>query len=80
MNLIEAARSGYLETAKKMVESGADIHAENDYALRWAASYGHLDVVMFLVQSGADIHAENDYAFRSSASNGHLDVSGTIGF
>jgi hypothetical protein len=37
MNMIEAARSGDLETVKKLAVSGSNIHADDDSALRWAA-------------------------------------------
>jgi ankyrin repeat protein len=57
-----------------LVESGAKIHADKDYALRWAAANGHLNVVRFLIESGANVHADNDWALRIAAENGHLDV------
>jgi len=63
-----------LSTWKLLISLGADIHEENDYALRFAALNGHLEVVKYLVQLGANIHADNDYALRWSALNGHLEV------
>jgi ankyrin repeat protein len=59
---------------KRLVKEGADIHANNNCALRWAAGSGHLDVVKFLVENDADIHAYNDLALRWAAGSGHLDV------
>jgi hypothetical protein len=53
---------------------GADIHVENDYALRWASTKGHLETVKYLVESGADIHAYNDAALRLASDYGHLDI------
>jgi ankyrin repeat protein len=66
--------NGHLDVARFLVENGADIHTDNDLALRWSAEYGYLDVVQFLVENGADIHADNDYALQWAARNGHLDV------
>ncbi len=63
-----------VEVLKQLVKEGADIHAWNDDALRWAAENGHLSVVKFLVKSGADIHAYNDDVLRLAAQNGHLSV------
>ena len=37
-----------LSTIKELVEQGADIHADDDLALRWAAENGHLEVVKYL--------------------------------
>ena len=72
--LIEAAEEGDLQEVKQLTQHGADIHAENDYALQLAARNGHLEVVKYLIQSGAEIHAGNDAALRWAARNGHLEV------
>ncbi len=72
--LIEMARSGDLRIVKYFVESGADIHADNDDVLSVAAWGGHLKVVKYLVENGADIHAEYDAALGIAAGNGHLEV------
>ena len=39
-----------------MLEQGADIHAQGDLALRWAAMCGRLEIVKYLIERGADIH------------------------
>lgn len=46
--LIKAAKNGDLNQVKTLVSQGADIHARDDYALRWSAYNGHLEVVEFL--------------------------------
>ena len=71
---LTASKKGHLEIVKLLIQNGADIHAENDYALRWASQEGHIEVVTFLIQNGADIHAENEYALRWSSENGHLEI------
>jgi len=48
IELISAAESGHLDVVKYLVEKGADVHADDDGALRWAAESGHLDVVKYL--------------------------------
>jgi hypothetical protein len=58
----------------EMLAAGADVHADNDYALRGAAVNGHLPVVQALLAAGADVHADNDYALCCAARNGHLPV------
>jgi hypothetical protein len=57
-----------------LVAHGADIHANTDGALRFAAHGGHLPVVEFLVAHGADIHANTDGALRNASDRGHLQV------
>jgi len=72
--LIDACRKGHLKTVKYLVENGADIHGNNDYALKGAVGNGHLETVKYLVDNGADIHAENDCALRWSAGSGQQEV------
>jgi len=62
------------EAIKYLVENGADIHARDDLALRWAAGNCHLEVVKYLVEQGADIHARDDSALQLAAANGELEV------
>ena len=41
--LIEAAREGHLAVVAALLAAGANVHAEDDAALRWAADHGHVD-------------------------------------
>ena len=72
--LIGSASNGNLDEVKECLREGADIHADNDDALRWASRNGHLDIVKYLVEQGADIHADNDWPLRYSTQYGHHDV------
>ena len=54
--LIESARGGNLRIARKLVESGADVNASDEFkltSLMYAAMFGRLDVVKYLVKHGA---------------------------
>ena len=67
----------YKITAKKieqLILEGADVHANNDCALRWASENGHLDVVKVLLKNGADVHIKDDCALRWASRYGYLDV------
>ena len=72
--LLYSSHNGYLEIVKFLVENRANIHADDDDALRLASGVGHLEVVKYLVEHGANIHAENDEALRMSSRFGHLEV------
>ena len=48
-SLRAAARAGHAETLAGLLAAGADIHAEDDAALREAAYQGHLEVVRVLL-------------------------------
>jgi len=56
---------------KKLISEGANIHACDDYALRWAAQCGHTDTVELLLQNGANIHTYEDWALCCAARYGH---------
>ena len=72
--ILKRRRKITLNVIKQLVKQGADVHADDDYALQLAASNGQLEVVKYLVEQGADIHAWDDYALRWAAENGQLEV------
>lgn len=57
--LLRAAHSGKLNSLKKAIEAGADIHKadlQDTTALRWATRWGHIDLVNALLEAGADVN------------------------
>ena len=46
------------------VKQGANIHAGDDYALRWATRESYLEIVKYLTKQGADIHLYNDLEYQ----------------
>ena len=72
--LLQSSEAGFLPGMKKALEMGADVHAYNDFALRWASVRGHLDIVEFLLKNGADVHVLDDEALRLASKNDHLNV------
>jgi len=68
------SEEGLLWLVKDALAAGADVHARNDYALRWASKNGHVEVVKVLLAVGADVHARNDYALRWASQNGHVEM------
>lgn len=73
MKLIQACENGNLELIKQLVQEGADLHTNDDYALGVAALNGHLAIVKFLVQHGANVHAGCDLALRYARSPSIVD-------
>jgi len=71
---IKAASIGDIDKVGKALASGADIHAEDDNAIRLAAQFGWRKTVALLLDRGADIHAENDYALIWAATNRHTET------
>jgi len=71
---IKAIQNNQIDKVKNLLDQGADIHDDNDWALRESAFYGYLEIVKFLLTQGANIHADDDYALREAATNGHLET------
>jgi ankyrin repeat protein len=74
--LIEAVYRGDTKTVQTLLvqtllASGADVHAQDDWALRWAAYDGQTETVQTLLASGANVHANNGYALRWAAEDDH---------
>ena len=53
-----------VDFVRYLLSKGADVHANNDYALQWASENGHEQVVKLLLDAGADVHARNDAALQ----------------
>ncbi len=55
--LMLASLGGYLETAKRLIERGADVNKTGWAPLHYAATRGHLDVMNLLLEHNAYIDA-----------------------
>ena len=62
------------EAVALAIQAGADVHFNDDQALRIASKNGHVAVVEFLVKAGADVHADDDQALCWASYHGHLPV------
>jgi len=67
----------YKVTAKvvqRLIEEGADVHADNDYALRWASAYGEIEIVRVLLENGANVHAQEECALCWASNHGETEI------
>jgi ankyrin repeat protein len=76
--IILSKRAPLLGSIPQLLKEGAHVHADNDYALKWASYYGYLEVVKTLLEAGANVRADNDYALKWASRNGHLEVVKTL--
>ena len=74
LNMKYVGKVDDINTFKYLVDNGANIHADEDCALRLYAENGQIEVVKYLIEQGADIHTYNDYALRYASKYGYLDV------
>ena len=72
-SLIDASAQGDAEGVKSLLKAGADVHKDDDYAVRLASEDGRVEVVRLLIAAGADVHAGGDYALHAASLNGHAE-------
>ena len=64
-----------VEGVRYLVERcGANVHAGEEEALRYAIENGHLEMVKYLGLQGADVHADDDAALRWASFGGNLEM------
>lgn len=62
------------EVVRLLLKAGADIHANDDEALREAVKKNKPENVIVLLKAGAHVHAKNDEAFREAKSKNYITV------
>jgi len=55
--LIEAVKNDDLKEARRLIDEGADVHADNLNALRWAIFNNSTEAVKLLIDSGTNPNA-----------------------
>lgn len=66
-----ACKNGHTETARLLLNRGADIHALANQSLQWAAENGHIETVRLLLDRGAIIFK---YTMCIACKNGHIEI------
>mgnify|MGYP001357758738 CR=1 FL=1 len=73
-SFVYSVKENDLDTAKKLLKSGADIGVYNHYILCYAIKYRNLDTIKFLVKRGADIKAEFNRPLRMACKMNHNEI------
>ena len=63
-----------LDIVERLLAEGADVHGDDDGALRSACAGGDLPVVNRLLAAGANVHARRDCPLRKASKQGRLPV------
>ncbi len=72
--LLKSVIHGFKEGVLKSLDYNANIHYNQDAALRRAAGGNNKDIVIILLDNGANIHAEHDWALRVAAKKGSVNI------
>jgi ankyrin repeat protein len=72
--LLAACSEGDLKQVKHLVETGANVHYEDNAPIVDAANAGHTEIVRYLHEHGADIGARKGEVIRIAANLGNLEL------
>lgn len=72
--LVTAAATGMTELVKLALDSGSNIHFQDDLALRSASFTGNVEIVKYLVDKGANVQAAGNEALLYAAKQQNDDV------
>ena len=72
--IMMASENGYVETVKALIEEGADVRTNDNYAIQEASTYGYKEVVELLIEAGADVKACSGWSVQEAYSNGYKEV------
>ena len=63
-----------INIVRSLLEQGANIHASDDMALKWASENGYLKTVKLLLEYGADVNSGYNQALRYASKYGHQKI------
>lgn len=72
--MLSSLRNNNILVFKYLIEHGADVHTETDFAIRFSAGNGYLQLVKYLISKKADITAFNGQALVLATENNHKNV------
>ena len=72
--LLKASQNGDTEDVQILLEAGANVHAEDNFALLCASANGHTEIVKLLLEAGANVHAVHHQALRWASHRGHTEI------
>ena len=70
-----ASCCGHLEVVKILIQYGANIHVDDDYAIQLALYNEHIEVVKLLIECRANVHANNDHVIKLASHIGNFDLA-----
>jgi hypothetical protein len=72
--LLKACKHGNILEVDRLIDSKADIHTQNEEALRTAVIYNNLKIMNRLIGCGANIRVNNDFCVGYAAISNYIDI------
>ncbi|KAJ7613767.1 ankyrin repeat-containing domain protein [Mycena polygramma] len=69
-----ATKNGNSETAKLLIDGGADINSNDGWALRAAAKHRNAEIIKLLIDGGADMDSKDGWALRTASKDGDEEI------
>jgi hypothetical protein len=63
-----------IDTFRYLLDKGADIHAGNDFIIKYAVDDNNIELLKLVVEAGVNINAFDGIALRSLVENGNLEI------
>jgi hypothetical protein len=60
-----ACKYGNIHITKFLIQNGANIHARDDYAIRYSVEKNKYELFKYLLENDANIHAKDDYILKN---------------
>ena len=72
--LVKHCREGDLQKVDELIQTGADIHWNDDFSLYVTCENGHQDIAELLCKNGASFHGDNAFMVQCVVRGGHMDL------
>lgn len=74
-SFIKAVKNNKIKLIKSLINKGADISFDDNFALRYSTKNNNLETIKILVNNGLSIHTCDDYILRWGTRLGYYDMT-----
>ena len=67
-----------IKVTKELLKNGANVHADDDWAIICAARYGRTKLCQLLLEYGVNVHASNGLPLEIALSYGHTKTAALL--
>jgi len=67
-----------IEVTRELLKNGANVHADDDWAIVCAATHGRTKLCQLLLEYGANVHAHHDCALEFAFECGYFETAALL--